>query len=305
MLRQRATIPVDGTALATHPTASLWACARGRRVSLVGGDERRATLTLPSRAHDVRFSGDGRLLLVAPHLVELATEQVVELPATLSETLNGITSHFELTAAAYRPPAGLKTIEHPHTPSEPAVQVLLLNGRTRALARTLMTRQLGRFATAAVSQDRLAVADTSVHLWPRDGAGVGAVILPKKPRGKTLRALRFNRDGSALAGIDARGAATVWTFGRGGAGEVVAQWEAHDNDGRAVAFHPERPLLATGARDSALKLWALDRLRERVPTLLAAIDTAGPVEGLAWSSRGESMLAAVGGRRGQVVRFGV
>lgn len=94
--------------------------------------------------------------------------------------------------------------------------------------------------------------DDTVHFW-RTATGDDSQMagFPGKPK-----LLSWSADSSLLATCAAH-VALVWNFsGAGPEGTTPSVMQANEFPISAAAFHPQKPLLLTGAEDGALMVWA-------------------------------------------------
>jgi len=84
---------------------------------------------------------------------------------------------------------------------------------------------------------------------------------------------------------------TIWRFrGLGPEGTKPLELEAHQDDVSALAFHPERRLLASAGADGAVCIWDLRRDRPLTMGLVGSV--AAPIAHLAWSNDGVLLVAS-------------
>ncbi len=298
LVRERTLTEGFGAALAFHPDGRRWASGDGAEVHVFEGDRVVTTFDVPERQR-LRFSTDGRWLLASPAAWDLAAGRLDERPSALEVAFPpGGTDGFELTAATYTPDGGeLLVCAHYRAPrglprgayddggpSGPPVQVLLLDGRTRAVRATLRQSDGLPCEAVAAGARTLAAAATDVYLWKRPDPGQ-----PRTLRGAdfTVRDLAFSPDEKTVAAGDAAGNVIVWDTATG---KRLARWQAHAEDVRAVAFAPAGDLLATGGEDGAVHVW---RLTKR-PVAVATLRGEDPVPGLGFDPTGR-LFVAVGG----------
>ncbi len=74
---------------------------------------------------------------------------------------------------------------------------------------------------------------------------------------------------------------------------LAAQWSAHDGTINAIAWHPQRSLLASVGDDWRILVWQLDD--QQNPPSSLAVNVPGPMMAIAWNPAGT--LLASGGRR--------
>lgn len=126
--------------------------------------------------------------------------------------------------------------------------------------------------------------ECSVHFWRlRNGQDSEMSGFPSKPR-----ALAWDSEGRLLAtGGDAT--VTVWAFeGKGPEGKPPIELESHHGLCTALAFHPKRPRLASGADDMGVLVW--DPRRSVAPIGFAFLEES--VTALAWTLGGKLLFGS-------------
>jgi WD40 repeat protein len=161
-------------------------------------------------------------------------------------------------------------------------------GGVRAFSRDRLARELayaGSLLAVAVSPDgRWLVSgnqDASVHVWRlRDGEELEMAGYPRK-----VTRVAFDATGRWLA-ADGGPVTTVWDFsGKGPGGTSPRLLPAPPDGATALAWHPRRPVLATGGADGAVAVWDLAAVspgREAVPRHRDVVRANDPVTALAW-----------------------
>jgi WD40 repeat protein len=102
----------------------------------------------------------------------------------------------------------------------------------------------------------------------------------------SFRDLRLSSDGWLLAAPAWDGHVATWdtrSWQRTGA------WKAHEDYARCVAFHPRRPILATGGGDTTLKLWSSAAPGE----MSESLNLAAKVEAACFWADGAGITAAL------------
>jgi WD40 repeat protein len=125
--------------------------------------------------------------------------------------------------------------------------------------------------------------ERSVRFWRvSTGQNFEMSRFPAKPR-----ALAWDVEGNLLAtGGDVK--VNVWPFDqRGPEGRPPLELVGHDAVCTALAFHPKRALLASGADDLKVLLWEPRRTRLPIGKAMMAAET---VTGLAWALKGERLI---------------
>jgi WD40 repeat protein len=281
-----------GTRLAFDAEGKRWALADSRSVQLGRDGTLEQKLTAPDVPHDVVWSADGARLFACPMSYELGASAWQKLPGLGKAMTSGLAEPPPpeqlgvvaatcsadgkdlIIATRFAPTRELGAEDSYRGPDE---RVLVLDER-RALRGELYAGERETRALA-IGRQLLAAGGTVVQVWDR-GSLRKVSELPHK---LVARALAFNAAGDRLAVLTADGAVSLWDPT---SGQLLKSFAAHQGDGYAIAFHPTRPLLATGGQDGQLKLWALDG------TLVHEEPMGGWVQAVAFSASGTRLGAA-------------
>jgi hypothetical protein len=213
-----------------------------------------------------RFSASGDDLLAAPHVLHVAEREWAPLPRLGPALEAGLDADprggFSAHAAEWTPDGAQLLVYAEWSPQRrigapggyggPTQRLLLLDGRTRELAATLDESEGGSGYAALAGHDALLVAAGQAGaVWTRAGERIADL-----PRASFVaRNAQFSADGSVLAVARADGSVALHSA-RGW--NVRAEWKAHADDARGLAFDASGELLATGGWDGKIKLWDLD-----------------------------------------------
>ena len=127
-------------------------------------------------------------------------------------------------------------------------------------------------------------ADGTLAAW---NAGTGSRRWSSQLESE-VTSLAIDDTGAAVAASEAGGSVGVWDAS---SGAVVQQLAPPAAAARAVAFHPEQPLLAAGGDDGNIAIWDV-----RQGTVEASFgDTAWPIRALAFNSAATLLAAAESG----------
>lgn len=127
---------------------------------------------------------------------------------------------------------------------------------------------------------------------PRVGKRRAAVALTPIGRallGDYVHCVAFDAGGARLAACAASGEVAVWATP---SLKSVCDLKGHQPSALTLAWHPQRPEVATGGQDGVLRLWNGESGEER-----ATLPVGGPgswVEHLAWSPDGGWLAASAG-----------
>lgn len=250
---------------------------------------------------DLAWSRDEKQLLAGPERYDLEHGQWSETPALRQAMDRALTfglaeppspDQVAVVAAAASPDGKDLVITTRFQPTRelgatdsyrgPSERVLILAAADRA-PRGVLWEGRQEMRALAVSDELVAAGGASVCIWER--ATMRKLI--ELPHKLVARALAFSSAGDRLAVITAAGEVTVWDPR---SGEKISSFQAHQIDGYTVAFHPTRPLLATGGQDGKLRLWSLEG-RPVYEELLG-----GWVQAVAFAPNGKKLAATTWSR---------
>lgn len=287
-----------GDRIAFHPDGRQWATAQFDQLHLWEGLTLTRSLRLPyTPPGRFLFNEEGTLLYLGPLQIEPSSGQVVDL---LQESLDvqlrppGAASQgqYELAGAAwssdgeegvvfirYRAAMGIGTGDGEHLP---ASRLLRLRRQDPEVQILLEGSAFDAYHTIALHKHYVAAAHLSIGVWSRLK---GEQVAELSYHTNGIRDLQFSADGAWLASIGADGQATLWTTQ-----DWVrhASWQAHEEEGRVLAFHPQLNCLATGGWDRQLKVWSLGSQ----PECLLTRSLPDHVEGIAFAPRGDQLIVA-------------
>lgn len=293
----------DGRRLVAGGTGgfALYAVSRGGKLKPSGKHVR----TFDMGGHPF-FGPGGRELFFAPYIYDLKHHALRKPP--LRSTIPKFSPRdgsYGIEAAAFSPPAGQELVVYSRfrpprccrrrgerrAPSKRRPdEILLLDGRTRRRIALLGEAQLGVRAIA-INARFYAVGDSPVRLWSRRDRKPVATL--KHRYG--ARDLRFSPDGKLLA-VLTHGTPNLYLWRTKDFSRLL-RFSPHA-EARSLAWHPQRPLLAT-AGNKTIKLWSLKV--PAVPRLRWTIKTVGEVQGLAFDRKGQRLAASVRGPRSELL----
>ncbi len=139
----------------------------------------------------------------------------------------------------------------------------------------------------AINDDHIVAVGGSIQVWRTgDGSLVGENTTRARPRFD----VRISVDGSQIAVCRADGVIELRPIADVNEGIT---WTAHPGRCKAVAFHPRKPLLATGGDDMQVKLWSLG---DGEPEMVGWFLAESKVNALAFHPFGEHLLVAAQNR---------
>lgn len=227
-------------------------------------------LTSPGTIHSLGWSPDGKQLLACPQRYDLAQLEWRTLPNLHTELAAGLASppppeqlglaaglyapdgQELLVAARFRPLAELGGDDDYRGPRE---RLLVVERKLRGV---LLERGAAPgemiadepLSAIAFGERLIAAGGAAVQIWNRKTLQRVAEL----PHAQPPRALAFNSAGDRLAVLSTGGELTLWDPS---AGLRLASWQAHLMDGYTIAFHPSRPMIATGGQDGKLRVWSI------------------------------------------------
>jgi WD40 repeat protein len=130
--------------------------------------------------------------------------------------------------------------------------------------------------------------DSEVRLWRLDDVDSAEVPTARVLTGHRgeLERCRFSPDGTLLGTVADDWTIRLWPIPEGDPARVLTGHAGRVTD---CAFHPDGTFLVSSSNDAALRVWLV-----ATGECVAAIQTAGPLLGTAWSPDG-STICAVGG----------
>jgi hypothetical protein len=298
-LKRIATVSTaPATDVAFSPDGGILAAVGPRSVSLVEGAQVVAEIAAPAdRLLGARFGASSDELLAAPLVLRLGDRSWAPLPPLQTGLEAGLDANprggFAAHAADWTPDgrhllvyavwSAQKRIGAPGSYGGPTERLLVLDGATRAPAAVLEeTQGVDAYAAVAAGESCVAAAGRGGAVWSRAGDLVGRL-----PRGATVtRVLRFSADGSLLGLGRADGSAALYSTGDW---TCVADWKAHDDEARALAFGTAQELVATGGGDGRIRLWS------REGDAVGEADAPAPVGAVDLDARGGRVAAACDG----------
>jgi WD40 repeat protein len=248
-----------GTRVALAGDGHRWVSSSGRQLQLRRDEHIERQVSAPDAIHDLRFSRDGRTLLAAPFVFDLAAGAFAPLRG-LDERLapsRERAGQFALEACAlspdggelvasarFLPPSGIDAVDDYHGPR---YRLLRIRGdEVRALDEGLDSHR-----AIAVGERVIAAGGVTIDVWSRESGQKVAALAHHQ---RAVRSLELSGDGRLLAAVDAAGTITIWDT----AGWTLRHaWQGHDGDVSAIVLHPRLPLAATAGDDGAVRVWSL------------------------------------------------
>lgn len=248
------------------------------------------------------FSSDGRTARVGTWLVDVESAKATATTVDVDLLLSGL-DHARRTATRfYSARAAASTVDGTrmiasfvYAPSRgigddepnpgPAGQIVLIDPASGAFVAVLQDVANRYHRPVVAIDDRHAVAATAgIAAWATsDGSPAG-----RDDTDDVLRSdVRLSPDGRYVAATRFDGTAEVRSFADFA---TAAVWTAHSARATALAFHPSRPIIATGGDDEQVKLWSFDD--PSAPELVGWYYVEQEVGALAFHPLGEHLLIA-------------
>lgn len=123
------------------------------------------------------------------------------------------------------------------------------------------------------------------RVWTLKERKCNPALLKRYDLKAKLFSVAFSADGKWLASGDESATVQVWRTDQSGAGPTMR--EQYSQPVRAVAFHPDRPILASGSYDRKVRIWDL---REPQSRILG--EHPGGVTSLSFASDGSTLASA-------------
>lgn len=154
-------------------------------------------------------------------------------------------------ATRFQPTRELGAVDSYRGPQERLIVATRSAPGADPVARGVLYAGSSEMRAIAVGAQLIAAGGSSVTVWDRKTLRK----IVELPHARVARALAFNAAGDRLAVITAAGEVSLWDPHTG---EKLSSFQAHQIDGYTIAFHPTKPLLATGGQDGKLRLWSLE-----------------------------------------------
>jgi WD40 repeat protein len=265
----------DGRRLAFAPDGHHWAAGYAGTISLFRDDQLERQLKPGRQAADVGFSSDGKRLHAGPFTFDLAAGKSLDTAQLTSaegySVERGLVTpdgEFALVASRFSPARG-------GGKSQPASRLVYLKARSFELLAALGESQHGWEALAADEKHLAGASGHEIVVWDRETRKEVARL--KKQMGM-LPDLAFSPDGKWLATVSAGRDHTIILWDTK-TWKQARSWSGDAEGVRAVAFHPEKPLLFTGGDDQHLKIWSLPNGK-----LVQSLDLGARIRGIAVSA---------------------
>lgn len=299
--------------LAFAAASQRWAVAGQGKLSLGEAGAVTSSLAPPDEVHGLAWSRDGKALLAAPRVYDLARGAWRPRPSLDAALTAGLAEppspeQLGIVAAALSADGKDLVIGTRFQPTRelgkhdsyrgPAERLLLIDPASGAL-RTVLAAGSAELRTVAIGERLIAAGGAPITLWER-ASGRKLVELPTK---LVARALAFSPDGKTLAALTADGEVSLWDAATGAA---LGGFHAHDGDGYALAFHPTEPWLATGGQDGKLRLSLLTpSLKGTIGALLDEQVLGGWVKAVAFSADGKTLAAGTWARPPRLALYSI
>ncbi|HET9621893.1 MAG TPA: hypothetical protein VFP84_11030 [Kofleriaceae bacterium] len=282
-----------GHRLAFAPDGRHWVAASTGTVHVWRDATQVATLRAPCAVTDrVRFSRDGKRLLLAPYAYDFARAAWLDAsplahrfaaPGAPPLDVAVHAAAWDLDGDALVVAAGLATPDM-RAAGQLATRAVLLRGRLPFEIVTLCDDDRARRAIA-IDDHHVAMAGYDIVIWSR---GERRRVATLRGHDAPVLDLAWSADAARLASIDGRGMLVIWDAARW---LPRAHIQTSPQPGLAVAFHPARPIVATGGHDGVARLWAIDDATGKLG-LLAHHALGAGVQALAFSPDGARLLAS-------------
>lgn len=251
-----------------------------------------AFVDAPSAIDRLRFRGDSRELLAAPHALDLDTRGWASLPELGPALIHGLdgrpSGDLEIRRGDWSADGQELLVYVEHRAARglgrggsggPPARLLWMDRDRRVLA-VPWTGGNSSLTCVLLGARWAAAGGRELLVWDRRTRAAAATL---QPHTLVIRDLALSSDERWLASVGNDHRVVVVDTATL---QPAAGWEAHDGDAVAVAFHPSRPLLATTGQDGQLRVWSLAGKR------LAEASLGRPGTAVAFSPDGTRLYAA-------------
>ena len=284
---------LDGGGARLAVQGALIAAATDEDITVWRDLKRAAAASSPAAIDRVRFTGDGKQLLAAPYVFDLAGAAWAALGDLQPALLHGLdgppSGELKVRRADWSADGKELVVYVEHRPARgvasgdssggPPARLLWMDHARKVIAVPWTGRS---FALTSVlfGAHWLAAAGKQLMVWDRHSHAQVATL---DVHSLVIRDLAFSPDDRVLASVSNDHKVVLVDTATW---KTSASWDAHGGDAVGVAFHPSRPVLATTGQDGQVRLWTLDGKR------LGEAKLPGAGNAVAFSSDGARLVVA-------------
>jgi WD40 repeat protein len=254
-----------GGRLAVH--GALIAAATDDAITVWRDQIRAAAASSPDAIDRVRLSADGKQLLAAPYVFDVAGANWTALDEIEPALLHGLAgpSKGELKVRRTDWSADGKEllvyVEHRAArgvasgSSSGAQARLLWMDRARKVIAVPWTGRNNALTSVGFGAHWAAAGGKQLMVWDRK---THAQVATLDVHSLVIREIAFSPDDKLIASVSNDHKVVLVDTA---SWKMIANWDAHDGDAVGVAWHPSKPLIATTGQDALVRLWSLDGKR--------------------------------------------
>lgn len=254
-----------GERLAVH--GALIAASTDDAIAVWRDQTRVAAASSPDTIDRVRLSADGKQLLAAPYVFDLAGASwapLAELEPALVHGLAGPSKgELKIRRADWSADGQelLVYVEHraargvaSGSASGPGARLLWMDHARKVLAVPWTGRNYA-LTSVAFGAHWAAAGGKQLLVWNRK---THAQVATLDVHSMVIRDIAFSPDDKLVASVSNDHKVVLVDTA---SWKMIANWDAHDGDATGVAWHPAKPLIATTGQDALVRLWSLDGKR--------------------------------------------